>query len=275
MDGMGEDLPRGLPDTSRPNVARVYDYLLSGIESYPADREQAAALLRICPALGMAALENRYFLARAVTWAAEHGVTQFVDLGAGPPIRNARAGVLEDIHLTAQAASPSARVAYVDHDPVVCRRSRTFRASARGVAVTAADITDPAAVLGDLGLRAVIDLAQPACFIFGLALSLLPPGLARHVAAGYMRRAAPGSLAVISCWRCDDDTLWTQLRKAYTAAPAYNHGPGEVQGFLAGLDLVPPGIAATQYCRPGWRDAPVTPPGAVYVLGGIARKAAQ
>jgi hypothetical protein len=70
-------------DFTRPNVARVYDYLLSGHESFPADRVQAAELLRICPSAGTAALENRYFLARAVTWAAGQGLTQFADLGAG------------------------------------------------------------------------------------------------------------------------------------------------------------------------------------------------
>ena len=73
-----------------PNVARVYDYLLGGFESYDADRVQAADLLRICPSLGVVALENRYFLARAVAWAARQGVTQFVDLGAGAPVQKAR-----------------------------------------------------------------------------------------------------------------------------------------------------------------------------------------
>ena len=148
-------------DTARPKVARVYDYLLGGIESYAADRELAAGLLRICPSLGIAAVENRYFLARAVTWAAGQGVTQFVDLGAGAPVHKARAGVLEDIHVTARAASLSARVAYVDDDPVVLARSRAYRAPARGVAVTAADLTDPGSVLADLGLRAVIDWRSP------------------------------------------------------------------------------------------------------------------
>lgn len=261
-------------DTTRPNVARVYDYLLGGIESYAADREQAAALLRICPSLDMAALENRYFLARAVTWAAGHGVTQFVDLGAGAPIRKAKARVLEDVHLTAQAASPSARVAYVDHDPVVLARSRAFRAPARGVAVTAADLTDPDAVLADLDLRAVIDLARPVCYIFGLALSLVPASQARDVAAGYMRRAAPGSLVVISCWRCEDQALREQLSEAWTAAPVRNHAPGEVKGFLAGLELIPPGLAAAQNWRGGRHDVPAAPPGPVYVLAGVARKPA-
>jgi hypothetical protein len=103
-------------DVTKPNVARVCDYLLGGNESYAADREQAAELLRICPSAGMAAFENRYFLARAVTWAAGQGLAQFVDLGAGMPVRKASARVMEDIHVTAQAVNPPARVAYVNND---------------------------------------------------------------------------------------------------------------------------------------------------------------
>lgn len=259
-------------DTTRPNVARVYDYLLGGNEAYAADRKQAAELLRICPSLGMAALENRYFLARAVTWAAGQGVTQFIDLGAGAPVRQSGAGVLEDIHMTARAASRSARVAYVDRDPLVLSRSRAFRAGAHGVAVTTADLTDPEGVLSDAGLRAVIDLRQPAFFIFGLALSLVPAALARGVVAGYMQLAAPGSCVVISCGRVDDASLWEELRDAFTAATLYNHTAVDIAGFLGGLALVPPGLVPAQNWRGGWHDAPATPPGPVYVLGGIARK---
>jgi len=259
-------------DTTRPNLARIYDYLLGGIESYTADREQAADLLRICPSLGIVALENRFLLARAVGWAAGQGMTQFIDLGAGMPVRKARAGILEDIHVTAQSASPSARVAYVDNDPLILARSRVFRAPASGVAVSAADLTDADAVLADLGLRAVIDLAQPACFIFGLALGLVPAADARDVVAGYLRRAAPGSCVVISCGRCDDEALWAKLSKAYTAAEVYNHTPAEIEGFLDGLEPVPPGVVPAQSWRGGRPDAPAAPPGPVYVLAGVARK---
>jgi len=259
-------------DSTRPNVARVYDCLLGGFEAFSADREQAFRLLAICPSLGVAALENRYFLARAVSWVAEQGITQFVDLGAGAPVQKARSGVLQDIHVTAQAASPAARVAYVDDDPVVLAHSRAFRAPAHGVAVTAADLTDPDSVLADPHLRAVIDLAQPVCFVFGLALNLVPAALARDVVAGYARRAAPGSCLVISCGRCDDQALWHQLREAYTAASVYNHAPADVEGFLADLEFVPPGLVAAQ----NWRvesNGASTSPGSVYVLAGIARKA--
>jgi hypothetical protein len=259
-------------DATRAQVARVYDYLLGGFESFGADRRQAARLLEICPSLSIVALENRYFLTRAVTWAARQGVTQFVDLGAGMPVYKARTGVLEDVHVTAQTVSPLARVAYVDKDPVVLTRSRAFRARTRGVAVTAADLTDPDAVLADPRLRSVVELAQPVCFVFGLTLGFVPAELAGDVVAGYASRAAPGSLLVISCGRCDDEALWDQLKEACTTTQAYNHTHADIKGFLADLELVPPGLVAAQNWRAGRADVPSTVPESFYVLAGIARK---
>jgi hypothetical protein len=259
-------------DATRAQVARVYDYLLGGFESFGADRLQASRLLEICPSLSIVALENRYFLTRAVTWAARQGVTQFVDLGAGMPVYKARTGVLEDVHVTVQTVSPSARVAYVDNDPVVLTRSRAFRARTRGVAVTAADLTDPDAVLADPRVRSVVELTQPVCFVFGLTLGFVPAELAGDVVAGYASRAAPGSLLVISCGRCDDEELWDQLKEACTATQVYNHSPADIKGFLADLELVPPGLVAAQNWRAGRADVPSTLPESFYVLAGIARK---
>jgi hypothetical protein len=65
---------------------------------------------------------------------------------------------------------------------------------------------------------------------------------------------------VISCGRCDDEALWKQLREAYTAAGIYNHAQGDVEGFLSGLELVPPGVVSAQSWRGGWHDLPVAPP---------------
>jgi hypothetical protein len=264
--------PGGPVDVSKPNVARVYDYLLGGFEAFAADREQAAGLLRISPSLGLAALENRYFLARAITWAAGQGLTQFADLGAGAPIRKPSAGVMEDTHVTARAVSSSARVAYVDNDRVVLSRSMAFRAAGKGVAVIDADLTDTSSVLADPALRAVIDAEQPVCLIFGLVLSLLAARRAHEVVAAYAERIAAGSLIVISTGRCDDETLWKQLSETYTAADLHNHSQAEVDGFLAGLEVIPPGLTPAQNWRGGWHDAPATPPGPAYVLGAVARK---
>ena len=60
--------------------------------------------------------------------------------------------------------------------------------------------------------------------------------------------------------------------EAYTAADIDNHSPGDVEGFLAGLELVPPGLVAARNWRGGWHDVPATPPGPAYALGAAARK---
>jgi hypothetical protein len=268
-------------DTSRPNVARTYDALLGGSSGFAADRAQAGLLLEICPQLRDAARDNRAFLTRAVTWAAGQGIAQFADLGAGIPVPRAPGGGLQEIHETARAVNPSTWVAYVDNDPVVLVHSQASRAHVRrgedlvpaeGVAVVEADLREPARVLADPGLRSVIDPAQPVCLIFGLVLNLMPAGQAREVVAGYADLAAPGSCILVSCGRVDDQPLWQRLSEACTAASPVNHAPAEVEGFLASLDLVPPGLVAAQTWRGGWYDVPMTPPGPVYVLGGIARK---
>ena len=141
---------------------------------------------------------------------------------------------------------------------------------APGVAAWTAD--PGAGMMASPDLRAVIDPAEPVCIILGLVLSLMPARQAREVVAGYADLLAPGSLVAVSCGRCDDEALWKQLSEAYTAADIYNHAPAEVEGFLAGLDLVPPGLVAAQNWRGGWHDVPALPPGPAYVLAGVARK---
>jgi hypothetical protein len=95
-------------DTTRPSIARVYDYWLGGKDNFKADREEAERLLQIYPDLRRLARENRQFLRRAVHWlAAERGIRQFLDIGSGLPTAS-------NTHDVAQAAAPDAKVAYVD-----------------------------------------------------------------------------------------------------------------------------------------------------------------
>ena len=257
----GGDTPPA--DFTRPNVARVHDYLLGGRDNFAADRAEGDRLLEICPSLRDAARGNRAFIARAVTWAALQGIGQFADLGTGMPARPSAGDA-------ARAVIPGARIAYVDNDPVVTVHVRAPLASG-GIASVNADLTDPAAVLACPDVRAVIDLAEPVCIVLGLVLGLMPARQAREVVAGYADLAAPGSCVVISCGWCDDEGLWAKLREAYTAAGLYNHGPGEVEGFLAGLELVPPGLVAAQSWRGGWHDVPAAAPGPAYVLAAVGR----
>jgi O-methyltransferase involved in polyketide biosynthesis len=242
-------------DPAMPNMARVYDYWLDGKDNYPADRAEAQRLLAIYPPLWDLVRENRAFVIQAVSWAARQGIGQFIDLGAGLPASPA-------VHQAVRKVMPSARVAYVDIDPVVLSYARALLATSDGVTAVAADLRDPRAVLANPELRAVIDPARPVCVILGAVLHFLDADAARTVTAGYARLMAPRSCLVVSVASYDDVSLGKQLAEEYTAAAWHNHTPSDVESFFAGLELVgadlagldaPAGEAAPRRPRTGRR----------------------
>ena len=195
---------------ARRTWPRVYDCWLGGKDHYAADRAEAERLLAIDPPLRDLVRENRAFVTQAVSWAARHGIGQFIDLGAGLPASPA-------VHQTARAVLPSTQIAYIDIDPVVLSHARALMATSDGVAAVEADLRDPAAVLAHPELRAVIDLAEPVGVILGAVLHFLDADAARAVTAGYARLMAPGSCLAISCARYDDEALGKRLSAEYTA----------------------------------------------------------
>ena len=250
-------------DSSMPNMARVYDYLLGGKDHFPADREEAGRLLAIYPPLTAMVKENRAFLVHAITWAAGQGVGQFIDLGAGLP-------TVQNTHEVARAVNPAARVAYVDTDPVVLAHTRALLATSDGVTAVAADLRDPAAVLADAELRAVIDPAAPVVIILGAVLHFLDTDAARQVTAGYAQLMAPGSCLVISVAHYDDEALGKRLAAEYTAATWHNHSRTDIMSFFAGLELVGPGLTEAQTWR-AWMPEPVVRRRDGHVLAGVGR----
>ncbi len=246
-------------------MARVYDCWLGGKDHYAADQAEASRLLRIYPPLAAMALENRAFLARAVTWAAQQGISQFIDLGAGLP-------TAQNTHQVAHAVNPAAAVAYVDTDPVVLSHARALLATSSDVAAVAADLRDPPGVLADQELRAVIDPARPVAVILGAVLHFTDAGAARQVTAGYARLMTPGSCLIISVACFDDEALGKRLAAEYTAAQFVNHTPADIASFLAGLDMVGPGLAEARTWRP-WMPAPVPSRRDGHVLAAVARRA--
>ncbi len=253
-------------DTTVPNMARVYNYWLGGKDNFPADRAEADFLLGIYPPLRDLVWENRAFVTRAVAWAAGQGISQFLDLGAGLPASPA-------VHQAARAVLPAARVAYVDNDPVVLAHARALLATGDGVTAVAADLRDPAAVLADKELRAVIDPAQPAGVILGAVLHFLDAVTACTVAGGYAGLIAPGSYLIISVACNDDEMLSKRLAQQYTAATWHNHPAEVVESFFGGLELVGPGVTEAQTWR-AWLTEPRLCRRDGHVLAGVARSVA-
>jgi O-methyltransferase involved in polyketide biosynthesis len=252
-------------DFSRPNIARVYDFWLGGKENFAADRELAARLAQMYPPWVQACRDNRAFVRHAVTWAAQQGIRQFLDLGAGLPTHPA-------VHEVAQAVHPHARAVYVDSDLVVVRHAQALLAGPEGVEGVHADLTDPVAVWGNPAVREVINPAEPVCVIMTLVLHFLDSAQAQRIAAAYAAHIATGSALVVSVGRNDDPQMWAEVRRMYTAAVLHNHSRDEVLSFFDGLDLVPPGLALANSWRAGRPEVPDTPPGPAYVLAGVATK---
>jgi S-adenosyl methyltransferase len=65
--------PAGV-DPAQPSAARVYDYLLGGVNNFDADRAVAELMKSMAPELIDAAWANRGFHQRAAKWIAERGV---------------------------------------------------------------------------------------------------------------------------------------------------------------------------------------------------------
>jgi hypothetical protein len=111
-------------DTTTVSSARRWNYWLGGKDNFAVDRESGDRIAQAYPAIRTAAREGRAFHRRAITYLAEHeGIRQFLDIGTGLPAP-------DNTHEVAQAVDPSARVVYVDNDPMVLAHFRALTMSA-------------------------------------------------------------------------------------------------------------------------------------------------
>ena len=251
-------------DPHTPSIARVYDYLLGGKDHLAADREIGEELVEIYPGVRDLVEANRRFLARAVDWAADQGIHQFIDLGCGMPTE-------PSTHETAQAVRPGALVAYVDTDPVALAHRRAFAEHGNdAVTVVWGDARDVPGVIK--AVSPGVDVSAPVCLVMGCLLHFFAADEARDLVAAYAAALAPGSYLVLSVSRGDGSRADAYL-SAYSVrvAQAYNHAAEEIAGFFGELPLVPPGVVGARDWHPDTRETRSVPLGVGQVLVGVAR----
>src|ERR1039457_1541202 len=172
-------------DTSRPNAARMYDYMLGGKDNFAADRDAADRLRAVAPELSHTAWANRKFHQRATAWMAEAGITQFIDIGCGLP-------TMENTHQGVQRIMAGARVAYVDYDPVVIVHAKALLVKGDdNAAAILGDLRNPAGILDALRDSGLLDLGKPCGVLITAVLHFIP---AAHDPVGAVRRLT-GALA--------------------------------------------------------------------------------
>jgi SAM-dependent methyltransferase len=259
-------VPEGL-DADRPSVARLYDFFLGGHHNFAADREMGRKLLAAEPNARQIVAENRAFLGRAVRFLLSVGVRQFLDLGSGIPTQ-------DNVHEIAQRGNPSARVVYVDNDPVAVRHSRHILSGNPLAAAICADLRQPGDVTGHQEVRRLIDFSEPVGLLMVTVLHFVPDAddpaavVAQHAGA-----LAPGSyLAISHATHEAAPEAAARVEQIYTktSAAAQTRSHAQILRFFDGFDLVEPGLVYL----PLWRhDGPVPDhPERAWFYAGVGRK---
>ena len=263
MFTMPPALPRGI-DTTRPSIARVYDYWLGGKDNFAADRELAEQLLSLNPGMRQWARDNRAFLCAAAARAAqEGGIDQFLDLGAGLPAS-------PSIHEAVRQVVPDARFAYVDFDPVAVLHAQALLRKQDGLVAILADLTQTQDVLSHPDTAKTLDLARPVAIILGGVAHFLPAPAMRDVVAGYLSEVPAGSWLILSTARTESAEVENRLKPAYTAAESYAHSLEDFGSFFDGTQIMPPGLREARRWIAGLEAPP--PPDELYTLCGVGIK---
>ncbi|MBB5916551.1 hypothetical protein BJY24_005463 [Nocardia transvalensis] len=261
---MAEDrpAPEGV-DPTRPSSARVIDYLLGGKDNYEADRLVGDRMLAVAPETRTQAWFSRQFLTGAATFAAEAGVRQFIDIGAGIPTS-------PSVHEAAKKFDTSAVIASVDYDPVVFAHANAMVAGVPGVTPMLADFRTPDELIERLRAEASIDFREPvALLVVGVLHFIMDDERPAEIIARFREVMAPGSYLAFTHGSVEthDDFVAAATGTNGTMAECRWRSKSEIEAMMAGFEVLDPGIVPIQE----WLgdDLPAT---RLVLLGGILRR---
>ncbi|MCH0564535.1 MULTISPECIES: SAM-dependent methyltransferase [unclassified Streptomyces] len=257
--------PRSI-DISVPSVSRIYDYYLGGSHNFEVDREAARKAMEHLPGLPKIMQANRAFMRRAVRFAADQGITQFLDIGSGIP-------TFGNAHEVAQKANPGARVVYVDHDPVAVAHSRAVLEGNDDADVVAADLRKPQEILASAQVQRLIDLNRPVALLLVAILHFVEDADDPYGAVAELRDAlAPGSLLLLT--HASYEGIPLPPGRAEGAVDVYKdirsplimRSRDEIARFFEGYEMVEPGLVP----MPRWRPETAPEEEDPYAFSGFA-----
>lgn len=241
--------PTGI-DISVPSVSRIYDYYLGGSHNFEVDREAARKAMEFIPGLPKVMQANRAFMRRAVRFALDQGVTQFLDIGSGIP-------TFGNVHEVAQSAVPEARVVYVDHDPVAVAHSRAVLEGNERAGVLAADLRKPQDILSSPEVADLLDLNRPVALLLVAVLHFVEDSDDPRAAVAELRDAlAPGSLLILTHAAYEGIPLSEDRAGGAVGVyrtirnPLVMRTAEEIATFFDGFEMVAPGLVQMPMWRP-------------------------
>jgi hypothetical protein len=269
-------IPLASLDVTKPNIARVYDYLAGGKDNFAADRELAHAFMQMSPKAALGVKHSRDLLRRMVRFlAGEAGITQFLDIGSGLP----SAGNVSEV---AHEVNPDARVVHVDNDPIVYTHSKALLADSRTTDFALADVREPAGILADPVVTKLIDFTRPVGLVVLAILHHVSDDDAPAAIMDTLRAAMPpGSYLAISSFRMPGPEF-PELRAQTMEGEklfAGRLGSGrwrehaEILAWFGDWEILEPGLVPAVEWRPVLPAESAQDPVYQTIAGGIARKA--
>ncbi len=255
----------------RPNVARVFDYMLGGHHNFEADRQAGDKFAELMPNIRMIFLADRAFLRRAVRLCVAQGIDQFLDIGSGLP-------TVANTHTVAQEENPEARVVYVDIDRIAVGYSRHILEHNPRATAIVGDVTKPQQIIDHPEVQELLDFERPMGILFVALLHMVPDDeLAYNSVYTFRDQAASGSYIAISHATDDGPPLEVVegIRKLYSSRSGIAskmRSRAEVRDFFKGLELLDPGVVFPSLWRPEADDLGPEDPSHCLSIGGVGRK---
>ncbi len=253
-------------DTGIASVARVYDYMLGGKDNFAVDRQLGDQLMTAFHDAAWIARQNRAFVGRAVTYCAERGMTQFLDIGSGLP-------TMENVHQVARRVHPEAAVVYVDNDATALTHANALLATSDGVVALHGDVREPGKILADVREQGLLDLTRPFVVLLAAIFHFITDDEdPRGIISTFTDAMPSGSHLILTTAHHDakpEESARAERMYRRASSPMVTRSKREIAAYFEGLELADPGLACT--CE--WR-APEPPeyddPADLY--GGVGRK---
>jgi hypothetical protein len=248
----------------------MYDYYLGGSHNFRVDREVADQAIAAYPDLPRTAETNRAFLHRAVRYCLAAGIRQFLDIGSGIP-------TVGNVHEVAQRIDSTARVVYVDTDPIAIAHAQAILAGNHQATATRQDGREPDEIFADPEVRRVLDFAEPVAVLLVALLHFVPDeDRPAQLVARLAERVTPGSHIVISHAMVHSEPIEDSVvLKLYqrTRTPLHPRTRPTIEAMFAGLELVDPGVVLVPRWRPDTPDEADGSEDWCMNLAGVGRKA--
>ena len=247
----------------------MYDAFLGGGHNFAADREFARRAEQVLPGVTVSSRANRKFLRRVVSYAAEQGIRQFLDIGSGIPTAG-------NVHEIALQVSPDSRTVYVDNEAVAVAHSELMLADVPQATVIDADLRSPGEVLSHAGVREMIDFDQPVLLLMLAVLHFVPePADLGPLIERYRNKLAPGSLLAISHATGDhrpkeqEEGLVNLYSKSTNTA--FNRSRAQISALFGDFEMVSPGAVYVPEWRPDEGEVEEHPEHFLF-FGGVGLK---